>query len=138
MNDISLLIIDEAHRAVKGYAYTFIAEQYVKFAKKPLLLALTASPGSTRQKIQEVCTNLHIQNIEVKTETDEDVKNFVNMKKVFWEKVKFPESYQVVHDLFKEFMKEKLKELKDLGLIEHYNVNNISKKQLLVINKICI
>ena len=64
--DISLLVFDEAHRAVGDYAYTYIGERYSKVSRG-LVLGLTASPGSSREAIQEVCRNLHITRIESRT-----------------------------------------------------------------------
>ena len=46
LRDFGLLVFDECHRSVKEYAYTEIAGQYVKMADYPLILGMTASPGS--------------------------------------------------------------------------------------------
>jgi Fanconi anemia group M protein len=77
LKDFILLIVDEAHRAVKKYSYTFIAEQYMRHAKDPLILALTASPGGRLRRIQEVKEKLFIKNIEIRTSEDEDVKPYI-------------------------------------------------------------
>src|SRR3989344_4713831 len=77
LDDVSLLGVDEAHRAVGGYAYVFIAKKYQKTALYPRILALTASPGSDLEKISEVCSNLFIEEIEVRTPDDPDVKPYV-------------------------------------------------------------
>jgi len=37
-------------------------------ADKPLILAMTASPGGAQVKVQEVCTNLGITQVENRTE----------------------------------------------------------------------
>jgi ERCC4-related helicase len=47
--DFFLIVFDEAHRAVKDYAYTSIAKQYVQHCSYPLILGLTASPGSEKK-----------------------------------------------------------------------------------------
>ncbi|MFA5659773.1 MAG: DEAD/DEAH box helicase, partial [Oscillospiraceae bacterium] len=62
LKDFELIIFDEAHRAVGDYAYVFIALQLQKQNPKALVLALTASPGSEEEKIQDVCRNLFIKN----------------------------------------------------------------------------
>ncbi|MDD4093307.1 MAG: DEAD/DEAH box helicase, partial [Methanothrix sp.] len=61
--DVSLVIFDEAHRAVGGYAYVYIANRYHREAKSPLVLGITASPGCEGEKIAEICTNLGIEKI---------------------------------------------------------------------------
>ena len=50
---ISLLVFDEAHRAVGDYAYTYIGERYSK-VPHGLVLGLTASPGSSKEAILQV------------------------------------------------------------------------------------
>ncbi|NOJ30197.1 MAG: hypothetical protein DA328_08540, partial [Nitrososphaeraceae archaeon] len=42
LDDFGLLVFDEAHRAVKDYAYTLIAKEYIQNASYPLILATTA------------------------------------------------------------------------------------------------
>ncbi|HOW03743.1 DEAD/DEAH box helicase, partial [Methanospirillum hungatei] len=70
LTDVSLLIVDEGHRAVGNYAYVFIAERYMQTAKDPLILAMTASPGGNKEKISDIVENLHIKSVESRTETD--------------------------------------------------------------------
>lgn len=53
LEDVVLLVFDEAHRAVGNYSYVFIAKEYLKTAKHPLVLGLTASPGSDEEKIRK-------------------------------------------------------------------------------------
>lgn len=72
-----LFCADEAHLAVGEYDYCFIAEQFNKKSRFPRILALTASPGSELETIEEVCKNLFIEEIEIRSEEDEDVKDYV-------------------------------------------------------------
>ena len=64
LSDVSLLVVDECHRAVGNYAYVFIARRYMETARDPLILAMTASPGGDSEKVQEVCVNLSIAHVE--------------------------------------------------------------------------
>jgi ERCC4-related helicase len=75
--NVTLMVVDECHRAVGNYAYVFIARRYLSSADKPLLLAMTASPGGVQEKVQEVCANLGIEHIETRTESDPDVRPYV-------------------------------------------------------------
>ena len=65
LKDVSLIVFDECHHAVGSYSYVYLASRYVKESKFNLVLGLTASPGSDKSKIKEVCENLFIQNIVV-------------------------------------------------------------------------
>ena len=60
LKDVSLVVFDEAHRASGEYAYVFLAKKYEQQAKNQLTLALTASPGSNKEKIDEIIKNLNI------------------------------------------------------------------------------
>jgi len=77
LEEISLMVFDEAHRAVGDYDYVFMAKQYNKKGKFPRIIGLTASPGSDMQKITEVSKNLFIENIELRSDVDPDVKPYV-------------------------------------------------------------
>ena len=66
LEDFSLVVFDEAHRAVGSYAYVKIGEVYRENAKHFLTLGMTASPGSTKEHIVNICNNLGIKKIEKK------------------------------------------------------------------------
>jgi len=80
--DVTLLVVDECHRAVGNYAYVFLAQRYLATADKPLILAMTASPGGVQEKVQEVCGNLGITHIETRTENDPDVRPYVHERDI--------------------------------------------------------
>ncbi|MHA1823341.1 MAG: DEAD/DEAH box helicase, partial [Promethearchaeota archaeon] len=58
IQDVVLIIFDECHRAVGDYAYCYIAQKYMELSESAQILGLTASPGSTESKINEIKTNL--------------------------------------------------------------------------------
>ncbi|MDD1747557.1 MAG: DEAD/DEAH box helicase [Methanomassiliicoccales archaeon] len=76
LRNVKLIIFDEAHRAVGNYAYVDVAAAYREYPG--LVLGMTASPGSSRARIQEVCDNLSIGRIELRSETDPDVARYVH------------------------------------------------------------
>ncbi len=115
LEDISLLVIDEAHRSVGNYSYTYVAKAYMTRAKHPLILALTASPGSEKEKIEEICKNLFIRNVEIKTEEDPDVKPYVKPVIIDIVKVKFSDKLEEIREKLKEVLKEKRERLKEIG-----------------------
>jgi Fanconi anemia group M protein len=129
---VSLVIFDEAHRTTGEYPYAFIAERYIEKAKHPLILALTASPGADEARIKEVCKNLFIENIEVRTEKDPDVKPYVKGTTVEWVKVDLPDSFVAIKKHLENALKERLATLKNMGFTKSKNVN-ISKKDLLAL-----
>ncbi|NJF25004.1 DEAD/DEAH box helicase [Thermococcus sp. Bubb.Bath] len=130
LEDVSLLVIDEAHRAVGSYSYVFIAKEYLKTAKHPLVLGLTASPGSDEEKIREIIQNLGIEHVEVRTENSQDVKPYVQGISFKWVKVELPGIYKEVRSLLREMLKESLKPLAQFKLVSTYSPD-ISKREVL-------
>jgi len=131
LKDVNLIVFDEAHRAVRNYSYVFLAQNYMKQALQPLILALTASPGGEEERIQEVCKNLFIQNIEIKSEGDEDVKPYTHEIENEWIKVDLPAEFLEIKKLLKGFMREQLLFLKKLGYAKGIYPNMMRRKDLI-------
>lgn len=117
LSSVSLLIEDEAHRCVKSYAYTYVAKEYRKQSKNPLVLGLTASPGSEKQKIKQISDNLGIEAVEIRTRESEDVKEYLQELKFEIVKVDFPEEFREIRDLLKKIYDQKVDELKRRKLL---------------------
>ena len=115
LKNVVLLTIDEAHRAVSDYAYTWVAKKYMEEASYPKILALTASPGTDKQKVQEVCNNLFIEDIEARSESDPDVEPFVQQLNIHWENIKFTDELREISDLLAQASKKRFEELKSWG-----------------------
>ena len=131
LEKVCLLVVDEAHRAVGDYSYTWLAKQYEKLAKYPRILALTASPGSDLEKINEVLTNLFIEEVEVRTDQDPDVKPYVQEVDLRWVEVELPEEFKQVQKYLKDCFKIKLKEIENFGYVGDHNLNLENKIDIL-------
>ncbi|MBU0614483.1 MAG: DEAD/DEAH box helicase [Nanoarchaeota archaeon] len=131
LEEVSLLGVDEAHRAVGDYAYVFVAKQYQEKAHYPRILALTASPGSDIETISEVCKNLYIEDIEVRTDDDPDVKPYIQDINIEWVKVDLPQNLLDTHKYLKLFLTDRLEKLKALGLLHRTDTKFVSKADLL-------
>lgn len=91
LGDVSHITFDEAHRAVGNYAYSFISEKYFQSCENPHILAITASPGSSSEKVNQVCESLRIESVIVKTEQDSDVVPYIHKKDIEWVHVNLPD-----------------------------------------------
>jgi len=131
LDEVSLLGVDEAHRAVGDYSYVFIAKQYEKKARYPRIIGLTASPGSELEKINEVLQNLYIEDIEVRTDNSPDVKEYIQELKINWIKVELPENFKTIQKFLDNSYKSKLHEIKKHGYISSIQLYGKSKKDLL-------
>ncbi len=114
LDGVSLLVFDEAHRAVGDYAYVFIGE---KIRGKGLVLGMTASPGSDPQKVMEVCANLGIQAVEIRGEEDPDVAPYLHDIDEHWIRVDVPSEVKKAAELLRAIMNEAVNTLRTQGLL---------------------
>ncbi len=136
LSDVCLMVFDEAHRCVKDYDYTELALKYQQTALNPLILGLTASPGGRMDRVQEICQNLFIKQIESRTEYDEDVKPYVQTVSVEWMRLPLPSSYGAVSVLLREVYGEKLEKLKSMHVLPNLSV--VPKKLLLDLRQVLV
>lgn len=125
LKDVSLVVFDECHHGVGSYSYVYLASRYVKESKFNLILGLTASPGSDKEKIKEVCDNLYIQSIVVKTEEDNDVRPYFNPVAIDWVRVKMSSELEKIKTRVDKALKIRLKGLKNMGVIRTVSVNKL-------------
>jgi len=115
--DISLLIIDEAHRCLKNYDYTKVVEFYKRQSHNPLILGLTASPGHDPAKVKEICKHLDIEEIEVRTRDSTDVKPYLKDREFTNINVPFPKEFQEIKVLLKRIYDSKVEQLQSRNLL---------------------
>lgn len=125
LKDVSLVVFDECHHGVGSYSYVYLASRYVKESKFNLILGLTASPGSDKEKIKEVCDNLYIQSIVVKTEEDNDVRPYFNPVAIDWVRVKMSSELEKIKTHIDKALKIRFKGLKNMGVIRTVSVNKL-------------
>ncbi|MCC7562322.1 MAG: DEAD/DEAH box helicase [Methanobrevibacter arboriphilus] len=125
LEDVSLLVFDECHHAVGSYAYVYLGQRYVKTAKNHLILGLTASPGSNKDKIRQICENLFIEDVVVKNEDDVDVKPYFNPIEIDWVKVNMSKELEKIKNHINKALRHRLKMLKNLNVISTISVNKI-------------
>ncbi len=129
LENVSLIVFDEAHRATGDYSYVYIAEKYA-LQKEPLVLGITASPGSDPERIKEVCANLHISNVEMRTDSDPDVRPYIFDKDIEWRYVSIPIEIKGLKQLMDKVLSDRLSKLCQLGFISPYQ-KRLSKREML-------
>lgn len=131
LEDVCYIVFDECHRATGDYAYVYIGERYHGNAENPLATGLSASPGSSKDDILNVCTNLGLTNVEVFTEDDEELAEYTHETTIDYKEVELPEEIENARDLLQEEYKEKLVALKkDFGVLRSAR-KDLSRKKLL-------
>jgi len=128
LKDTSLIVFDEAHRAVGDYAYVFIGEAYERGG---LTLGLTASPGSEKGDILSVCDTLGLEHIEIRTKYDPDVVKYTNHLEKKWIDVRLPQEQKRIVQKLKKIKKREVKKIQSFGFLEGKNANRLSRKDLI-------
>ena len=102
---IALLVVDEAHRSTGDYAYVKAVEFIRRFSQSFRVLALTATPGSSVEGVQDVIDNLGISHVEIRTEESLDIRQYVHSRNI--EIITFDPSDEMneVKDLFSKALK---------------------------------
>lgn len=129
LENVSLVVFDEAHRCVRSYAYSEVAQAYKSQARNPLILGLTASPSAKKSRVEEICEKLAITNVETRTEADEDVTPYVKEVSLNYERLALPEKYKEVSKILRASLDERINKLRAMHQLPS-NVK-ISKRILL-------
>ena len=127
--DVTHLTFDECHRGTGDYAYVYIAERYHADAEGPLVTAMSASPGGTKEDIEIICENLGLDGVEVMTEDDADVDEFTHDTDVEWKRIDLPQELLDIRDGLNEVISDRLEQLRELGVTKATSPD-ISQKQL--------
>jgi ERCC4-related helicase len=117
LEDVALLIMDEAHRCLKNYDYTKVIEFYKRQAINQKILGLTASPGVDSSKIKEICKHLNIEEIEVRNRESPDVKPYLQELEFTKVEVPFPKEFIEIKILLNQIFNKKINQLKNRHLL---------------------
>ncbi len=131
LDEFRVAVFDECHRAVGKYAYTYIANELA--VKNALIVGLTASPGSRRDKINALLGTLNIKHIEARASNDVDVEKYVMPKYVHFIGVDIGEKIRNMAQLIKPIGEESLKSLREMGLANFRSFESVPKGRLIEI-----
>ncbi len=107
----SLLVFDEVHRTRGAYAYSAIAKIFEESSPGGRVLALTASPGSSREKIDKMCSDIGIEAVEIRMDTDEDVLPYVKERDVEWVFADLPKEFEEIIKLLRGYIDKKAEKI---------------------------
>lgn len=114
LDGFSLIIYDEAHRGVGNYAYVRVAGFCGKGIRS---VGMTASPGSDSSKIEEVCMNLHLRRIDIRSDEDPDVSPYIHDTYVNRIEVNLPQDILDVTALLRSMLDHYVSEMASLRLV---------------------
>ena len=112
IEQFSLVIFDEAHRAVGDYAYTGIARH---FKEKSLILGMTATLPSEKVKA-EIIVSLGIQNILQRSDESPDVQPYIQKTNTEWIMVDLPPEMKAIQKCLQIALDERYTTLRKNGI----------------------
>ncbi|KAF4552620.1 ATP-dependent DNA helicase mph1-like protein [Elsinoe fawcettii] len=109
---IVLLVVDEAHRTTGKYAYGQLVQLMRRFNQSFRVLALTATPGSKVEAVQNVIDSLDIARTEIRTETSLDIRSYVFARDLESFKFDFSDEQEMIMDLFSKSLQSTVDKLR--------------------------
>ncbi|XP_075226822.1 FA complementation group M [Lycorma delicatula] len=128
---IKCLVIDEAHRATKGYAYCQVVQTLFEEGVVYRILALSATPGSDIKAVKEVIQNLYIEKLEVRSEDSADVSPYTHDKLVDKIVVELPPYIKEIWNQYLQVYDNYLRRIRDMKVLIG-NITTMSKFQVLM------
>jgi Fanconi anemia group M protein len=132
MSRFGLVIYDEAHRGTGNYAYVSVAREYRKISG--LSMGMTASPGSERERLDEICINLSLGRIDMRTEDDPDVSPYTYNVVINTIELDMPQDLTDIISLLDKIFSSYIDELINLRVLAPYQ--STTTKQLLVAGRV--
>lgn len=131
LEDVGIIVYDEAHRGVGSYSYVRVAEHYRPYRR--LSMGITASPGSDSKRIMEVCENLGLFRIEVRTEEDPDVAPYVHNIEMRTLMLDLPDDLVDIISVLRTLLDKYIDELVQLRFLDDRSV--ATAKRLLALGR---
>ncbi|SNX82291.1 related to MPH1 - Member of the DEAH family of helicases [Melanopsichium pennsylvanicum] len=117
--DIVCVVVDEAHRARGKYAYGSCIGRIMEVNAHFRVLALSATPGKDSDSVQEVVDQLHINQIEIRTEEAIDVQRYTFRKREEIVNVTLGKDLNKVKDQWAKLMQVQMDPLMKAGLLRN-------------------
>lgn len=108
---------DEAHHATGNYAYAKVIRHLMPRNPFFRVLALTATPGSRPEQVQQVVDSLHINLIEIRQEDALDIRGYIRTKEEDPVVVPLGGIVAKLRDMLAKVMKPSIDVLSSAGLL---------------------
>jgi ERCC4-related helicase len=134
LDEVSLVVFDEAHHAVGKYVYVPIAEKYrAERPRRGRVLGLTASPGGKDERIEEVVAALGVQRIEARSREDPGVTEYVQPVQVVEHWVDLPPEAARIQAKLASAAHAEARKLQKMGYLRKKPIGSLSVKDLIAL-----
>jgi ERCC4-related helicase len=116
LDAFSLIVFDEAHRAVGDYPYVAIGRAN-RDGPGARVLAMTASPGGSEGRIRDVWNNLGIERFEYRTEASGDVSPYIHGIDVTPVAVPLPAEVEFLRTQLRAILQRQIENLRQLDYL---------------------
>ncbi len=113
-----LVYFDEAHRARGDYDYVHIADIMHQMNPKMRIIALTASPGTDKDAILEICKNLFIESVESRPKDDPEVRQYIQQVKIERIEVPLPLEFEEILKIINQLGEREVAFLRNKNITE--------------------
>ena len=134
LDEVSLVVFDEAHHAVGRYVYVPLALRY-REQRPPggRVLALTASPGGKIEHVEEVVGALGVERIEARSREDPGVSEYVQAVDVEYVWVDLSASAERIRVGLESAAHDAARRLQKMGYLRKKPIGSLSVKDLLAL-----
>ncbi|KAJ9112353.1 hypothetical protein QFC19_000773 [Naganishia cerealis] len=81
------------------------------------VVALTATPGRTPEKVQEIVDNLHISHIEIREAEAPEISRYMYKKNIYRHRIHMGDEIMEIIDIWVQFMKPLIEQLIKAGVL---------------------
>jgi ERCC4-related helicase/ERCC4-type nuclease len=135
LENVALLIVDEAHHAVGNHAFAKVGRHYRRQAKHPRVLAATASPGTKEEQIRSVAKELNIGFLNYTRKSDPLLAPYAVELDVNLLYLDLPEQLQHIINPVQAYYAKEVESLQRLGFlapVQYVSSKHLEKAQLRV------
>ncbi len=134
LDDVSLVVFDEAHHAVGKYVYVPIAARYrTERPRDGRVLGLTASPGGKEERIEEVVAALGVVRIEARAREDPGVVEYVQPTEVTPVWVDLSPEATRIREMLAEAARTTAHKLQKMGYLRKKPIRSLTVKDLIAL-----
>lgn len=116
LNSFSHLIFDECHKTKGDYAYTYISDEFKNH--DGIVTGLSASPGSDKDEIISICSNLGVSNVEVLTPEDDILEEYIHEVDINEVWIELDEETKKSKELIEDYYTNLLSQLKEKDILD--------------------